>query len=134
MHDLLARPRLLPALIAGAGLGALAGAFAFQYWGALDPCVLCIYQRYAHGAAAAAGLAAFAVADRRGLLRPLVGLAGLAFLAGAAIAAFHVGVEQHWWRGTAECQAPAFDLDMSLEALRESILNTRFVPCDRIAW
>ncbi|MEE8535947.1 MAG: disulfide bond formation protein B [Kiloniellales bacterium] len=134
MHDLLARPRLLPTLIVAAGLGALAGAFAFQYWGGLDPCVLCIYQRYAHGAAAAAGLAALVVAGRAGLLRPLVGLAGLAFLAGAAIAAFHVGVEQHWWRGTAECHAPALDLSLSLEELRESIFDTRFVPCDQIPW
>jgi disulfide bond formation protein DsbB len=134
MQDLLARPRVLPALIVLAGLGPLAAAFAAQYWGGIEPCILCIYQRYAHGTAAAVGLVALALAARPALLRPLVALAGLAFLTGAAIAVYHVGVEQLWWRGTAECHAPVFDPDMSLEEMRESLLNTRFVPCDQIPW
>ena len=128
------RPRLLPAAIAAAGFGALALAFASQVWGGLDPCVLCIYQRYAHGAAGGLGLIALALAARPRVRRLLVGLAGLVFLAGAAIALFHVGVEQHWWRGTAACHAPAFDPDLTLEELREQMLGTRFVPCDVVRW
>ena len=134
LEALLDRPRLLPAAIAAAGFGALALAFASQVWGGLDPCVLCIYQRYAHGAAGGLGLIALALAARPRVRRLLVGLAGLVFLAGAAIALFHVGVEQHWWRGTAACHAPAFDPDLSLEELREQMLGTRFVPCDVVRW
>ncbi len=134
LEGLLERPRFLPAGIAAAGFGALALAFASQIWGGLDPCILCIYQRYAHGAAGALGLIALAPAARPRVRRLLVGLAGLVFLAGAAVALFHVGVEQLWWRGTAACHAPAFDPDMSLEALREQMLGTRFVPCDVVAW
>ena len=134
MPDVLVHPRFLPALCAAAGLGAIAVALVAQYWGGLDPCVLCIYQRYAHGAAGAVGLIALAAAARPGLRRPLVALAGLVFLAGGAIALFHVGVEQSWWRGTAACHAPAFDPDLSLEKLREQMLGAPFVPCDVVRW
>ncbi len=134
LDGLLERPRFLPAVIAAAGFGALALAFASQVWGGLDPCVLCIYQRYAHGAAGALGLIALALAARPRVRRRLVGLAGPVFLAGAAIALFHVGVEQSWWRGTAACHAPAFDPDLSLEELREQMLGAPFVPCDVVRW
>src|SRR3546814_16966561 len=73
-----------------------------QDWGGLQPCVLCLYQRYAYGVALAfAGLAFLAAAHALGR-RILLMLAGLAFAAGSAIAAFHVGVEQKWWEGTAQ--------------------------------
>ena len=48
---------LLPALLAVAGFGSIALALMAQYWGGLQPCVLCIYQRYAHGAAGYAAVA-----------------------------------------------------------------------------
>ncbi len=134
MQILFERPHLLPAAVAVAGVGALAVALASQYWGGLEPCVLCIHQRYAHGAAAAVALLALFFPAQSAAWRGLVALGALAFLAGAAIAFFHVGVEQHWWRGTAECHAPSFESGLSLEELREQMLNTRFVPCDEVPW
>jgi disulfide bond formation protein DsbB len=134
MPAILQRPWLLPAVLAAAGLGALALALLAQYWGELQPCVLCIYQRYAHGVAGAAGLIALALAAQPGARRLLTGLGGLALLAGAGIAAFHVGVEQHWWQGTAGCHAPGFDAGMTIDELREAMLITRFVACDEIPW
>jgi disulfide bond formation protein DsbB len=120
-------------------LGALGFALMAQYWGGLQPCVLCIYQRYAHGAAGGAGLLALALAARHAgryaaARQLLTGLGGLALLAGAAIASFHVGVEQRWWRGTDGCHAPGFDGDLTIDELREALLGTRFVPCDEIPW
>lgn len=129
-----ARPRLVPGAIVAVSLGALAIALASEHWGGLEPCVLCYYQRYAYLGALAFGLAGLALAARPAVRRACIALAGLAFLTGAGIAAFHVGVEQHWWRGTAGCHAPAFDPDLSIEALREQMLQTRFVPCDAIPW
>ena len=55
-------------------------------------------------------------------------------MSGAGIAGFHVGVEQHWWQGTAGCHAPGFDADLTIDELREAMLGTSFVPCDQIAW
>ncbi len=127
-------PRVVPALIVAGSLGALAAALASQYWGDLQPCVLCIYQRYAYLGAAAFGLLGLIAGPRTGARRASVALAGLAFLTGAAIAAFHVGVEQQWWRGTAGCHAPAFDPNASIAELRKQLLETRFVPCDAVPW
>jgi len=138
MNFLLRDPRTLPALLAAACLGALGTALASQYWGGLYPCVLCIYQRYAYGAALAFAVLAFALARSPGGRRPgrfwgLLG-AGLSFAGGSAIAAFHVGVEQKWWRGTAECHAPALPEDATVEQLREILLNQAFAPCDKVPW
>lgn len=127
-------PRLVPALIFGVSLSALAMAYASQVWGGLQPCVLCIYQRYAFGAAMVFGLLGMAVGGMPAARRAMVILGGLAFLTGAAIAGFHVGVEQLWWRGTDECHAPVFDPNASIEDLREQLLGTKFIPCDQIPW
>ncbi len=127
-------PRLVPALIVVICAGSLAGALVAEHWGGLKPCVLCYYQRYAYLAALLCGLLGFLLAGRPAVRRGMIGLAGLCFLSGATIAAFHVGVEQHWWRGTAECHAPALDFSASVDDLREQLLATDFVPCDQIPW
>jgi disulfide bond formation protein DsbB len=122
-------------LIASAAL--LVGALGFQYIGGLAPCVLCMWQRYAHGVTIALAGAALAAA-RRNPGRPqiawaLVAATGVALLAGAAIAAFHVGVEQHWWQGTAECGSSTGGAG-NIEELRARLLNQPIVRCDEIAW
>jgi len=134
IDTLLNHPRALPVLIMTVSLGALAVAFAFEIWGGLQPCVLCLYQRYAYAAAFGIGLVGALFDGGPVLRRALVALAGLAFLGGAAVACFHVGVEQHWWRGTAECHAPVFDMSVSIDELRQQLLARDFVPCDVIPW
>ncbi len=134
MRRILDNPRLVPLAIVAACLAILATAYASETWGGLKPCVLCYYQRYAYFAAAGLGFLGLLLGGRAGPRRALVGLAGLAFLAGAGTAFFHVGVEQLWWRGTAECHAQALDLSQSVEDLRKQMLETDFVACDKIAW
>lgn len=134
LSQLLRHPRTAPALLVLACLGALGSALASQYWGGLYPCVLCIYQRYAYGAAMAAAALAVALAGSAlGRRLALIG-AGLAFAAGSAIAAFHVGVEQKWWQGTAECHAPQLPANPTVEQLRDLLLNQPFAPCDVVPW
>lgn len=134
MRAIAQRPWLLPALLVATGLGALALALLAQYWGGLQPCVLCIYQRYAHGAAGVVGLLALALAAQPAARQLVTGLGGLALLTGAGIAAFHVGVEQRWWRGTDGCHSPGLGSDLTIDELREALLGTRFVACDEIPW
>jgi disulfide bond formation protein DsbB len=128
------RPRTVPALLVLACLGALGTALASQYWGGLYPCVLCIYQRYAYGAAAAFAALAFVTAASPLGRRLFLILAGLAFAAGGALAAFHVGVEQKWWQGTAACYATPLPADATAAELREILLNQPFAPCDMVPW
>jgi disulfide bond formation protein DsbB len=127
-------PRRAGLAIVLVSAAALAAALIAQYWGGLRPCVLCHYQRYAYVAALLAGLAALLLGGAPRLGRLAIAAAGLAFLTGAGIAAFHVGVEQHWWRGTAACHAPDFNASLSVAELREQLMNTDFVACDQIPW
>ena len=125
--------RRIPLLVVVASLASLAVAFASQYWGGLQPCVLCIYQRYPYGVAAALGIIGMIVAGRPGLLRLILLLAAIAFFVDAGIAAFHVGVEQHWWAGTSECGS-LLDLNAKPEDLKNQLLNQPVVRCDEPAW
>ncbi len=127
-------PRLWPGLLAAACLGALGTALASQYWGGLYPCALCVYQRYAYGAALVAAGLAFGLASKPGARKATLGIAGLAFLAGAGLAGFHVGVEERWWEGLEACSNPGLPADASLEELRAAILNQPFAPCDAVPW
>ena len=123
-------PRIAAALVLGASLALLLGALAFQYLGGYPPCVLCYWQRYAHVGAAL--LAAGALTMPR--LAPwALAAAALVLLAGAGIAGFHVGVEQHWWAGTAECGSAVTGAS-SVEELRARLLAQPVVRCDEVAW
>ena len=127
-------PRAVPGLIVLTCLAILGAALASQYWGGLQPCVLCYYQRYAYVAAALCGGLGLLVGGAPLARAAATGLAGLAFLVGAGIAAFHVGVEQKWWKGTAECHAPAVDFSADVKDQLDQLLNQPFVACDQVAW
>ena len=121
---------LHPAALVAGSLAALAAAFAFQHLGGLEPCPLCIWQRWPHVAIAL--LAVVSLAFRGTVAAVPVGLAGLAALAGAGLAGFHVGVEQQWWPGLAACAGgpPA----ETVAELRERLLNAAPARCDEAAW
>ena len=51
----------------------------------------------------------------------------------AAIGGYHVGVEQGWWEGTAECVGDTAKAT-SLQDLKAKIMSTPIVRCDEVAW
>ena len=110
----------------------LAVAFASQYWGGLQPCELCIWQRWGYGGAIALSLLAVLLPER--LRRAGIALAALAVLGEAGLALFHVGVEQHWWKGLAACSGTLSTAGQSLGDLENQLLATPIIPCDRPAW
>jgi disulfide bond formation protein DsbB len=126
--------RMAASMVLAASVAILLGAFAFQYIGGLQPCILCWWQRYPYMATIVLSLVAAVVAPTRPpLARVLLGLSAVAFLVGAGIAAFHVGVEQHWWAGTAECGAN-FGPAGTVDELRRRLLAQDVVRCDEVAW
>ena len=115
---------------------ALGAALVAQHVFDLQPCQLCVYQRWAYVAAGLAGfvaLAVFRTPARAAGRATLVGLAALAFAAGAATAGFHVGVEQGWWPGSAACVGAAGTPD-SVDQLRQQLMAAPVVRCDEVAW
>ena len=127
----LTRPRAASALLFAACVLALATAYTAQYWGGLEPCPLCLYQRVPYAVAGALAAAAF-VARAPRLVALLLLLAAAAFFANTGIAFYHVGVENHWW-ASAACagDAPAIT---SVEDLRRALSQPPPKPCDTVDW
>jgi disulfide bond formation protein DsbB len=95
---------LAAAVAAALALGIALGS---ERWGGLVPCALCLWERWPYRIAIVLGLAAALLPPVA--TRPLLSLLTLTVLAGAALAAIHVGVELHWWPSPLpECAAPTF--------------------------
>lgn len=105
---------------------ALGTALISQYVFGLEPCALCVWQRWPY--AAAFGVAALALLIRDHWIVPL--LAAVCFGTSAGFGVFHMGVEQGLWEGLATC-AGAGTPD-SLEALRAQIAGKQPARCDEI--
>jgi disulfide bond formation protein DsbB len=107
----------------------LAGAHAFERFGGLAPCQLCLEQREAHWIIVVIALTSALVLRFQPKLAWIAAtLLGFAFAFSVYKAGFHVGVEQHWL--VAQCDAvdvndiTAFDPNGAFEAPK----------CDEIAW
>ena len=122
-------PKQLFVLCGFASASLLIAAFGFEYIGGLAPCKLCLWQRWPH-----AGIITFSILGATGGLR-----AGLAFLLivlfaaiTAAIAGYHVGVEQQFWPGPSSCSGTVAAI--STADMLDRLLATPVVKCDEIAW
>jgi len=129
------RRAIITGLIVSSAL-VLAAAYAFEHLGGLEPCPLCLYQRYPYFAAIALGIVALAVSEKpwEGLMADgIVMLTGLVFLIGFGVALYHVGVEQGWWQGSAACGIPDGPA-ATVEELERRLAATPIVRCDEVAW
>jgi disulfide bond formation protein DsbB len=110
----------------------LGTALLSQYWGGLAPCELCLMQRWPWAAAIVISLVVVLVGERAGLAWIAL-LFGLVFAISVVLAFYHVGVEQHWFAGPTACTASEGGA-MTVEQMKQQILGTAPVLCDRPAW
>jgi disulfide bond formation protein DsbB len=121
--------------IAAVGAATILGAYYFQYVLHYQPCPLCLEQRipYYVGVPLAliVALAAKFAAPRPLLITGFTALA-LAMFIGAGLAAYHAGVEWHFWPGPPECSGdPNFGRTGSLIEQLNTVIVVR---CDEAAW
>jgi disulfide bond formation protein DsbB len=118
-------------LVAAASIAILGAVWIFQGFG-YAPCELCLTQRYAFYAAIPLALLTALVAGRsaHGLARAGFALLALVFAANAVLAAYHVGVEYHWWQGPSACTAGQGSLDIN--DLVKALDSVRVVRCDEV--
>ncbi len=135
IERLLSNPYFVYMGIIGVSVIALAGAFISQYVFGLEPCILCIYQRYPYAVAIGLGIIGLILANRSPLLSSIpVFLSAIAFGVNAGIAFHHVGVEQHWWTTSAGCDVNFADAASDPSSLLEQMLAKPAVACDEIPW
>jgi disulfide bond formation protein DsbB len=122
-------------LIAAAAALTVGAALVFQHGFGYVPCMLCLWERWPYYIGAPLALVAFglAAAGSPGPARLVLLLTGLLFAGGAALGAYHAGVEWGFWPGPTSC-AGADAAPTSAGGLLESLNRTRIVPCDRAAW
>lgn len=114
----------------------IAGAWYFQLVLGLQPCPLCLEQRYAYYLAIPlAALTALAAGQNAPRSLLVVGLAVLvlAALANAVLGAYHAGVEWKFWPGPSDCTGPVGNLG-SAGSLLDRLDTTKVVMCDEVQW
>jgi disulfide bond formation protein DsbB len=133
--DLIAAQWPVLALVACAVM--LGAAHAFETFGKLAPCLMCLKQREVYWVVGTLALVGVVLsrtpwADR--VRRPLILLLALGFLYGAGVAAYHAGAEWKWWPGPAACagggaKASAGDLAALLKGAKIAAPS-----CDKAVW
>ena len=117
--------------IAAAAVVILAAVWIFQALG-YAPCELCLTQRYAfYAAIPLALLTALLTRSAHGLARAGFALLALVFAANAALAAYHVGVEYHWWAGPTACTG-GLTGSLAVNDLVNSLNSVKVVRCDEV--
>ena len=132
-----ANPALTAALaITAIAAATLSGAWFIQLVMGIQPCPLCLEQRYAYYLVVPLGaliaLAAAKDAPRAALIAGLA-IVALATLANAGLGAYHAGVEWGFWKGPAECTGPVGNLGSAANLL-ERLDTVKVVRCDEVQW
>ena len=123
--------RSILTIVLAAAIAVIGAALLLQYVGGLEPCELCLAERWPYyGAIVIAGLA-LATDQRRALSG--IGLLALIFLGSAGLAGYHVGVEQHWIEGPTACTGGSSGAK-SAEELMKFLQNQQPVRCDEVRW
>lgn len=124
--------RAFAAFVLVASAIVLGTALLSEYWGGLAPCELCLLQRWPWGTAIVISLVVLMVGEHARLDWVALLLA-VVFAVSVVFAFYHVGVEQHWFAGPTACTAGPGGA-MTLEQMKQQILGTAPVLCDRPAW
>jgi disulfide bond formation protein DsbB len=124
--------RRAPVLIFLVAIAVLGTALASQYLGGLQPCELCLYERWPYDAIAIVMLLAM-LSRNASLARAALALSTLIFLGSSVLAAYHVGVEQHWIEGPTACTGDIGNAS-SPDALLQALQGRQPVQCDVVQW
>ena len=111
---------------------AMTGAWLAQNVFGIQPCTLCLYQRYLYWAVLpVAGIAA--LLKYPGMHRLALGVVCLLLLAELGVALFQVAVELRWVPLPEVCKAPAL-AGQTIDELRQQLMAQPHVACDKVQW
>jgi len=131
---LLAIHRGIALAIALVSFATVAAALWFEHVAGLQPCLLCLYQRWPYYAAIPLALAITLLARQPGPARVGLALIGLIFLAGAGLALYHVGVEMGVFIGPTGCGGEAAARATDMNDFMRQLETVRVIDCSQPAW
>jgi disulfide bond formation protein DsbB len=115
----------------------LAIAHAFETFGGLAPCILCLQQRTVYWVAmavSAAGLLANVTPAGTRFDRWVFAALAVIFLVGMGIAIRHAGAEWKWWPGPAACAANRVTVTVADLNQVMSGAKLKAPSCEEAAW
>ena len=128
-----------------AGIFSICFAFTLQYFFNVEPCHLCLLQRYPFVAIACFAFIALIVyymrhanfitsaSLTRNIFLALLALCTLTFFTSLGLGIFHSGVELKLWQSPLECAAQDLS-SLSIDEIRETLMQTSGPRCDEIRW
>jgi len=128
----MASPRQPLIIILLAAIAVIGAALISQYWGGLQPCELCLMERWPYYTAIAIAVLTL-VLPTIGSSRIALLLLALVFVVSAGLGFYHVGVEYHWLRGPTACTNNG-GVPQTLEQLKQTLAHTQVVMCDQVQW
>lgn len=133
MISLLSRHKLVLGFVGLMSFVALAAAFSSEIFLGLEPCHLCILQRYPFAVVMLVSIVTLSIFRKKNkAIRVSLMLCALVMLSNSGIALFHTGVEQGWWESTDSCE-----LNLSIDdeqSWLENIMSTPMGKCSEIPW
>lgn len=134
MKAAFSNPTLSFSLIAFISFASLAAAFIAEGLLELEPCILCIYQRYPFVIGLFLGLVGLGLRKKKKIATALLGICSINFLINSLIASYHTGVEQHWWKSAVEGCSVVFLDDSGSKSILENIMSAPMGDCSKIPW
>ncbi len=133
-QKLLSNPVVTFGLVAFMSFFALFTAlFSEAFWG-LEPCVLCVAQRYPFAIGIALAFMGLGVRKNTFLSRTLFIFSGLGFLINSGLAFYQTGIQSHWWASGIEACSVTFMEDATPQNILQNLMISPMSSCDEITW
>ncbi|HEX3969993.1 MAG TPA: disulfide bond formation protein B [Stellaceae bacterium] len=128
------RPIRFPFMLFLVASAAIVGtALGSQYLGKLDPCELCLLERWPYYIAIVVSAFGFAAGGYAAPRRYAMWLIVLLFVVSTGLGAYHVAVEQHWVAGPTACTGGIGGAS-SPDQLLKMLQARQPVQCDVVQW
>ena len=132
--NLLSNPVVTFGLVALMSFVALFAALFSEAFLGLEPCVLCMAQRYPFALGMALAFMGLGVRKDIFLARILFLISGVGFLINSAIAFYQTGVQSGWWASGIEACSVLFMDDTTQQSILENLMSAPMTSCDEITW
>ncbi len=137
LQSLFTSPTLSLGFITLISFACLAAAFIAEAVFLLEPCELCIYQRYPFALVIILGLVGLALRTRPIAVIGVHSISAVSFFVNSGIAFYHTGVEQHWWSSAIEgCKNPFVEIENTdtSQSFLDNIMSAPLGDCSVIPW